>query len=302
MTDKRTVRLDISAVIGEPASLAATYYPAATPNPTVLVCLPGGTYNRAYWHLDVAGHPGYNFAEYAAERGYAVVAIDPLGTGESSKPTRDIGLHDIATALTCALTALPEITGSTASPIALAHSLGGYLVILQQAASSSYAGLAILGCTNQHVAPLNLDPDFIAAAATPHGRKVLADQFASMIPEQYIEASRDQLQGWFHLPDVPPTVVEADTLTTRSVVPRCFSAAAIPGVVTEEAALVDVPVLLGYGEVDVSPDPSTEAQFYARSTDITTLVVPGSGHCHNMASTRHLLWQQLLEWAGRIGR
>jgi pimeloyl-ACP methyl ester carboxylesterase len=73
-------------------------------------------------------------------------------------------------------------------------------------------------------------------------------------------------------------------------------------VVSEEAALVDVPVLLGYGEVDVSPDPSAEARFYQRSTDITTLVVPGSGHCHNMASTRHLLWQPLLEWAERVGR
>ncbi|MGA8545467.1 MAG: alpha/beta hydrolase [Mycobacterium sp.] len=301
MTDKRTVWLDVGEVVGEPASLAATYYPAVTPNPIVLVCLPGGTYNRVYWHLDVADHPGYNFAEYAVEHGYAVVAIDPLGTGESSKPARDVGLQDIAAVLTCALTELPEITGSTASPIAVAHSLGGYLAILQQAVHASYAGMALLGCTNQHVAPLKLDPDFIAAAATPQGRKALADQFASMIPEQYTQAPRDWQQSWFHLPDVPPTVVETDTRMTRSVVPRCFSAGAIPGVVSEQAALVDVPVLLGYGEVDVSPDPSAEAQFFARSTDITTVVVPGSGHCHNMASTRHLLWQQLLEWAGRIG-
>jgi pimeloyl-ACP methyl ester carboxylesterase len=211
-------------------------------------------------------------------------------------------LQAIATALTCGLAALPEITGSTASPIAFAHSLGGYLAILQQAAHSGYAGMALLGCTNQHVATLNLDPDFIAAAATPDGREVLADQFASLIPEPYTEAIRDFQQGWFHLPDVPPAVLEADDRMTRSVVPRCFSAAAIPGVVSEEAAQVDVPVLLGYGEVDVSPDPGSEAQFYARSPDITTLVVPGSGHCHNMASTRHVLWRQLLEWAERIGR
>lgn len=302
MTDKRTVWFDVGAVVGERASLAATYYPAATPNPTVLVCLPGGTYNRAYWHLDVPGYPGYNFAEYAVGQGYAVVAIDPLGTGDSSKPARDISLQDIAAALACALPALSEMTGNTARPIALAHSLGGYLAILQQAAAASYAGLAILGCTNQYVAPLNLDAGFIATAATPRGRQVLADQFTSLIPEQYIEASRDQLQCWFHQPDVPAAVVEADTVITKSVVPRSFSAAAIPGVVAEEAALLDVPVLLGYGEVDVSPDPSRETRFYARSTDITTLVVPGSGHCHNMASTRHALWQQLLEWAGRVGR
>lgn len=82
-----------------------------------------------------------------------------------------------------------------------------------------------------------------------------------------------------------------------SIISRCFSAGAIPRVVADEAALIGVPVFLGYGEVDVSPDPSTEAQFYTRSPDVTTFVVPGSGHCHNMAATRHVLWQRLLAWA-----
>src|SRR5579875_1985642 len=297
------LRLDVSAAVGETASLAATYYPAGTPNPTVLVCLPGGTYNRAYWHLDVPGYPGYNFAEYVARHGYSVVAIDPLGTGDSTKPARDIALADIAVALNCAVPQLPEITCSTVPSIAVAHSLGGYLAILQQTTSACYAALAILGCTNQHVAPLNLDPEFIAAAATPQGRAALIDQFADMLPEPYMETSRDWLQSWFHLPDVPPAVVTADNLTTISVAPRCFSAAAIPGVTSIEAGLVDVPVFLGYGAVDVSPDPRAEAQFYRRSPDVTTVVVPGSAHCHNMASTRHQLWRRLLDWtAEQLGR
>ncbi|ORW09999.1 alpha/beta hydrolase [Mycobacterium kyorinense] len=294
----RELRLDVSEAVGETASLAASYYPSHVPNPTVLVCLPGGTYNRGYWHLDVPGRGRYNFAEYAAKRGYSVVAIDPLGTGDSTRPNRDISLADIGAALACAVAGLPEITGSTERPVALAHSLGGYLAKLQQTAARSYTALAILGCTNQHVAPLNLDPEFIAAAATPQGRAALIDQFASMIPEPYMDTSRDWLQSWFHLADVPPDVVQADNLTTISVAPQCFSAAAIPGVTADEAALVDVPVFLGYGEMDVSPDPHSEARFYSRSPDVTTFVVPGSAHCHNMASTRHLLWQRLLDWTG----
>jgi hypothetical protein len=154
----------------------------------------------------------------------------------------------------------------------------------------------------QHVAPLNLDPDFIAAAGTSHGPKVLADRFAAMIPQRYVDASRDWLQSWFHLADVPRAVVEADSAATMSVVRQCFSAAAIPGVVADEAAVVDVPVLHGYGEVDVSPEPRAEPRFYRRSPDITTLVVPGSGHCHNMASTRHLLWRRVLAWTEHVGR
>ena len=81
------LKIDVSEVIGERASLAATYYPARTaaPAPALLVCLPGGTYSREYWDLNIPGHPGYSFADFATENGYPVVTIDPLGTGESSQ-------------------------------------------------------------------------------------------------------------------------------------------------------------------------------------------------------------------------
>ncbi|PQM48873.1 alpha/beta hydrolase [Mycobacterium talmoniae] len=218
-------RLDVSAAVGEPATLAATVYPAATPDPGVLVCLPGGTYNRGYWHFEAPGHTGYNFAEYASQRGFSVVAVDPLGTGDSSRPARDIDLPDIAAALAAAIAAVPEVAGTARRPIVVA--------------------------------------------------------------------------GWFHLPDVPAAVVEADHATTLSVVPRRFGAAAVPGITADEAALVDVPVFLGYGAVDVSPDPAAEAGFYRRSPEVTTMVLESSGHCHNMASTRRRLWDRLLAWAAR---
>jgi len=60
----------------------APFEPAA--RVPLLVCLPGGSYTKAYWHLEVPGHPGYSFAEHMARRGMLVVAVDHLGTGESS--------------------------------------------------------------------------------------------------------------------------------------------------------------------------------------------------------------------------
>ena len=76
----------------------------------------------------------------------------------------------------------------------------------------------------------------------------------------------------------------------------------IPGVVAEHAAQIDVPVLIGYGAVDVSPEPRAEARLYRNSPDITTLVLAGSAHCHNMASSRQQLWQRLLTWAETVTR
>ncbi len=296
------LRIDVGDVIGEQASLAATYYPARTAAAAgaVLVCLPGGTYSREYWDLTIPGHRGYSFADFATGNGYAVVTIDPLGTGESSKPVRDFAFTDIAATLACAVSALPDLTGNHGRPVAVAHSLGGYLAITQQSLFSSYAGMAVLGCTNQHVTPLNLDPAFIARSATPQGRAELAREILSALPQPYFEGPREYLQSWFHLADVPADVVAADSVAAKSLVPRVFGTAMIPGVVAEHAARIDVPVLIGYGVVDVSPDPRAEAGLYRSSPDITTVVLPDSAHCHNMASSRHRLWRRLLAWTAMV--
>ncbi|OBG93930.1 lysophospholipase [Mycobacterium sp. E3251] len=298
----RPVKFDVGDVIGEEASLAATYYPTRTgaEAQALLVCLPGGTYSRDYWDLHIPGQHGYSFADFATANGYAVVTVDPLGTGESSQPASDFGFADIAAALAHAVSALPEVTGIHARPVAMAHSLGGYLAITQQALFSSFAALALLGCTNQHVAPLNLDPVFIARSATAQGRAELAREILSALEQPYFEGPREHLQSWFHLADVPADVVAADCVVAKSMVPRVFGTAMIPGVVAEDAALIDVPVLLGYGVVDVSPDPRAEAGLYRSCPDITTLVLGDSAHCHNMASGRHRLWRRLLDWAATV--
>ena len=190
--------------------------------------------------------------------------------------------------------------GEQSPLVAIAHSLGGYLAITQQALFSSYCGLAILGCTNQHVAPLNLDPAFIARAATPQGRAAIAAEILAALPQPYFEGPREYLQSWFHLDDVPAHVIETDSATTKSVVPRVFGTAMVPGVVAEHAAQIDVPVLIGYGVVDVSPEPRAEARLYRNSPDITTVVLSGSAHCHNMASSRRRLWRRLLDWTATV--
>ena len=155
---------------------------------------------------------------------------------------RDFEFADIAATLARAVSALSDTTGSRLPFVAVAHSLGGYLAITQQALFSSYIALAVLGCTNQHVAPLNLAPAFIARAATAQGRPALAREILSALPQQYFEGPREHLQSWFHLRDVPMDVVEADAFTAKSLVPRIFGTAMILGVVAEHAGQIDVPV------------------------------------------------------------
>jgi pimeloyl-ACP methyl ester carboxylesterase len=69
------------------------------------------------------------------------------------------------------------------------------------------------------------------------------------------------------------------------------------GVVAEEAAWIDVPVFLGFGERDVTPNPWEEPRWYWRSRDVTLAVVPRMSHGMNSAATRVELWERLHHWA-----
>jgi pimeloyl-ACP methyl ester carboxylesterase len=292
MPDIRDFQLDI----GDGLELSGTYFPASTSEDDrpVLICLPGGTYTRRYFDVDV---PGYSYARDAAARGFPVVSFDQLGTGGSSRPDRDIDLADQAAAVDAALKRLPDLLDRDGPYLAVGHSMGGYVAMVQQAAFRSYAGLAILGTTNGAVGPLDLPNDMVTAAGTPEGRAALIEQIVGAMPELYIEGDRTALQAWFHLADVPAEVVEADLASTLTVVPRLAAAASsVPFVTVEAAGQVEVPVFLAYGEIDVSTDPRAEPAVFARSRDITLYVLPRSGHCHNMAGSRTLLWDRLARW------
>jgi pimeloyl-ACP methyl ester carboxylesterase len=123
------------------------------------------------------------------------------------------------------------------------------------------------------------------------------------MPELYIQGDRSDLQAWFHLSDVPSEVIDLDLASTLTVVPRRAAAASsVPYVTREAAGQVDVPVFLAYGEVDVSSDPHAEPAAFQRSPDVTLYVLAGSGHCHNMAGSRELLWDRLANWCGSVVR
>jgi pimeloyl-ACP methyl ester carboxylesterase len=295
--------LDLRVDVGAGEQLAATWYASADASASrpVLVCIPGGSYTRRYFDLEVPGHAGYSFARHATRAGFPVVSFDVLGTGESSRPDRNFDMSDQAAALAAALAQLPGLIGRGAPFVATGHSMGGYVAMLQQAAAHSYAALAILGTTNQYVAPLALPAELIAAAATAEGRAAIAAQIAAGIPDPYISDARRALLSWFHLDDVPRAVIDADNSTTETVVPRgCAATSSVPGVTADAAATVTVPVLLAYGAVDVSPAPHREPSFFTNSRDVSLYLLAGSAHCHNMANTRTRLWDRVLAWCETV--
>src|SRR3954471_22248700 len=81
--------VDVSAALAfgdEVNTIAANVHvPNGRPR-AVLVCWPGGSYDRSYWDARIDGHPGYSAAEHLVARGLLVVNADHLGVGRSSRP------------------------------------------------------------------------------------------------------------------------------------------------------------------------------------------------------------------------
>jgi pimeloyl-ACP methyl ester carboxylesterase len=76
----------------------------------------------------------------------------------------------------------------------------------------------------------------------------------------------------------------------------------IPGSVDREMAAVDVPVFLALGEHDIAGDPHAIPACFTGCRDFTLFVLPGTGHNHNVAPDRELLWERFVVWARAASR
>jgi pimeloyl-ACP methyl ester carboxylesterase len=302
------VEFDVSAVAAGAYAAGSLFVPQAGSGPdgrtVVLVCLPGGTYTRTYWDLTVPGCAGYSFAEDMAARGHVVAALDNLGTGASHRPPNgaDVTIElwgraaaEVARQLRDRLR--PE-HGDDLVVVGVGHSMGGYAVIAQQAAGGDFDAVAILGTSNQPMAGVYSTD---AGAPPPEDQhRALVEQMVGSAHDGYLRPDRESLRALFHLADVPPDVLAADDARATQVPVGAAAAAVEPGAYREAAGKITAPVLLAFGEVDVSPAPHTEVAAYSASGDVRLLVLAGSAHCHNAATTRHVLWDRLAGWMAQI--
>ena len=263
----------------------------------LLFCIPGGTYDHHYWDLEVPGG-GYSFASDMTRRGYAVVAIDNLGTGASTRTTRRCGLAELATAAAGAVEAIQR-ERSRRGIVGVGHSMGGYTLIVQQAMARNFDAVAVLASAIGPSVLLPIPDDVVESARQGHDARVaLADTTEPLIPGDFVPTSRTGGgMEMFHLDDVPALVCDADAAETATVLPpRAAAEASVPWFTADSAAAIDVPVFLTFGELDVSPAPHAEPSYFASSPDVTLFVLAGSAHCHNMATTRTVLWDRLDRW------
>ncbi|WP_395397598.1 alpha/beta hydrolase [Novosphingobium sp. BL-8A] len=273
----------------------------------VLVCLPGGGYNRHYFDLDA---PGYSEAEHHTSRGVIVIAIDHLRVGDSDIPELEIAtLERTAEANHALLQILLERLRNgelmkDVAPLSLGpvigegQSMGGHIALLMQARHHTFAAVAILGSS---VVCTRLPARERTGEVCLLGKSNPAEELARLRDLDWRYA--------FHWDDVPEQFAGADMAARHgqdtpaywlSATTPNASEGLLPGFLARHVAGITVPVLIAMGERDVCQDPLREMAAFMSVRDLALFVAPKMGHMHNFAGTRAMLWNRLSAFIDQV--
>ncbi len=272
----------------------------------VLVCLPGGRYNRHYFDLQ---EPGYSEAEHHVGQGVVVVAIDHIRVGESDMPELEESSLAAAAEANHAVQQIilgrlqdgnlsPGLPGITPKAvIGEGQSMGGHIALLMQANHRSFDGVAMLGSS---------------ASCTRLPGRTRADDICLLGKSDAAEGlARFADFDWryaYHWEDVPEHYAAVNEQSTddaplpdwKSETSPNAAGSLLPGYYAEEAAKVNVPVLLAMGERDVTQDPLREVAAFISASDLAFFVVPRMAHMHNFAGTRRRLWSRISAFISQV--
>jgi pimeloyl-ACP methyl ester carboxylesterase len=250
-----------------------------------LFAVHGGGYRRSYWH-PVFADETYSFARWFTDRGKAVLAIDMVGMGESSRPEpeRRLSRAGIAAAHASTLNQVIERLGRPVNVTGIGHSMGGMMLITQAAAHPAFDRIAVLGWANEPMVLGDSDAGVLHAGLPSSG---------------YISTPREAMRALFYAPDVPLHIIEADEAQGSATPATLGRDALTPGIVHDAARIIEVPVLIVQSEVDTSPNPEREIRYFSSSPDVELQIVEQAGHCQNFAGSRVKHWEMLEEWMQR---
>lgn len=289
---------DVSAVLemSQPTILRGKVFKTHLEPRGTLVAYPGGSYDHRYWCFDAMD--GYNAAEYFTERGFNVVAADPLGVGLSDKPDNSdlvtmTSMADAAAAFAQALCADSSIT-PTGELVGIGHSNGGCITVIAQARHNCYSKIINLGFTHGSKGAVTTD------SSGEDVRSVALEQAQAFFEDWengYCIAPREPSHAWLYNPSVPRELIALDDETLVPWPRQAYVDALTDGFSAPFAAAVASPVLLVFGSDDIPEHPREDARYYTLSNDVTVVVPEDTAHLHNFSTRRRMIWDRMISWA-----
>jgi pimeloyl-ACP methyl ester carboxylesterase len=182
----------------------------------------------------------------------------------------------------------------------MGQSMGGHFIIQMQGQQAPFDGVAVLGysCIHTVIAvPPGGDPvppPALARNSPPENLGIWAERAAA-------DAARFQQRmyylSFFDESDAVALRQKFITPAFSRTTPGAAKFMLSRGVVAEEAARIECPVFLGFGERDTSMHPRQEPAGYLRANDIQLAIIPGMAHGQNFNGKRRELWERLHPWA-----
>jgi pimeloyl-ACP methyl ester carboxylesterase len=275
---------------------------------TVQVLIPGGTYNSSYWDIAYGGgNRSYRLGMNKA--GIATLAVDRLGTGQSSKP-----LSVLVTA-TAQATAVHQVIQTLrprfAKVIVGGHSIGSAMALIEAGLHHDVDGVLVTGLTHKlnvvTVAPVLAN--MIPAPLDP--------QLASRgLDLGYLTTRAGTRYSAFHEPGANVAGAIAEDESTKDVfaATEAVDTLLLTNVVIPFTKLITVPVLMVEGNdrhycgPPLGMDCATadalrvaELPYFSASARLSTFILDGYGHAINYAPNASVFHQAIATWTKSLG-
>jgi pimeloyl-ACP methyl ester carboxylesterase len=268
------------------------YYKDTFQNRTLLLAVHGATYNHKYWDVPAINGHEYSFARYMAEQKYAVLAIDQLGAGESTRPADGdlLTLDQTTSAIHQVITQLRSGAGGVGYAfqrvVTVGHSLGSMNAVYEQGTYHDADALVTTGLG--HVPhPFPVPDSFI--------EQLLQTEYTTF-PCEF----RGPLFYYAQLSD--PDVLAYDCSNLMDLLPRGQITTGILNSFDPAAnrvGAVNGPVLVQLGEFDILYPASMadgEAAYFTGASSVTVQTLAGVGHDFNTHFRNHKGWRLMDEW------
>ncbi len=296
-------RFDYQPGLGKPAGrLAATLVLPDDAPQALLFCLPGGYLSRRYYDLQ-SDDGSFSFAAHMAGRGFATLALDHLGIGDSDRP-RDGWALDVDAlceanqfALEEATQRIGDLVGVALPTVGVGHSMGSSLTVAQQARSAPHSALVLFSFATGGLRPFlqGREADFAdrPEAAATHLAELARERFPSPFAEP-VQRDGPGAGAAFSVGSAGPAAEALLQTASTQLLALPGLLSMIPGGYRLDAERVRVPSLVAIGDHDLHNEAASGPLPNAPVLD--TFVLEDCWHCHHVANTRARLWDHVASW------
>lgn len=279
---------------------------------TIQVLIHGATYGHVYWDFPYEPEH-YSYVRALTAAGYATLAIDRIGVGESDHPPAlDVTIksnayvvHQIIQTLRSGTLNVPSFGNVTGSRVmTVGHSMGSVTAIREAATYHDVDGVILTGYLH-NVGPglAEITANLFPASLDPHfaGRNIPANYLTTL-------AGTRGASYFYHAATTDPAVVAADEATKETATIGEFSDFYASAALSPQ---IDVPVLSVVGDLDRNfcvPSCSeaglleAEEQFFSPDTHLRVVQIPRASHNINLHEQAPLWYAAAALWSGlRVG-